>query len=175
MIICSNCRHQEIEGALFCSECGSQLVVQNKDATQSFPRSILDMQLVHEMVNEKTEKTNLTSAKGVPVMILNLLDSGKMLTLSGKPDYTMGRVSEGQPILPDLDLSPYNAFALGVSRMHAALRIINNQLVVVDLDSANGTRINGQKLVSRVEYPVSKGDIIALGKLRIQVTFNQQE
>jgi pSer/pThr/pTyr-binding forkhead associated (FHA) protein len=173
MIICSNCKHNEIEGALFCSECGSQLIDQTRDATQSFPKASLETELNQELTTGRSNNITFTAAKGVQVMMLNFLDSGKMLTLSGKPEYTLGRVSEGQPILPDLDLAPYDAFALGVSRIHAALRIINGRLLVVDLGSVNGTRINGQKLVSKVEYPVSKGDIIALGKLRIQVTLNK--
>ncbi len=26
MIVCPNCKHQELDGSLFCSECGAQLV-----------------------------------------------------------------------------------------------------------------------------------------------------
>jgi hypothetical protein len=173
MIICSNCKHNEIEGAFFCSECGAQLIDQARDATQSFPKGALEMALNQELVTGGSNNITFTAAKGVQVMMLSFLDSGKTLTLSGRPEYSLGRVSEGQPILPDLDLTPYDAFALGVSRIHAALRITNGRLLVVDLGSVNGTRVNGQKLIPKVEYPISKSDIIALGKLRIQVTLNQ--
>jgi len=76
---------------------------------------------------------------------------------------------EGQPILPDVDLSPFDAFSLGVSRLHAAIRIVNREVVVTDLGSSNGTRVNGQKIVPHVDYPINHGDIIAVGKLKIQV------
>jgi len=81
----------------------------------------------------------------------------------------MGRVAEGQPILPDVDLSPYEAYSQGVSRLHAALKVINQRVVIMDLGSSNGTRVNGQKIVPNVDYPLNHGDMIALGKLKIQV------
>ena len=37
MIICQNCRHQELLGALFCSECGSRL-----DSAEGLPTDTFD-------------------------------------------------------------------------------------------------------------------------------------
>jgi pSer/pThr/pTyr-binding forkhead associated (FHA) protein len=56
-----------------------------------------------------------------------------------------------------------------VSRLHAALKIHHNRVTIMDLGSSNGTRVNGQKIVPHVDYPINQGDIIALGKLKIQV------
>jgi pSer/pThr/pTyr-binding forkhead associated (FHA) protein len=82
-------------------------------------------------------------------------------------------VTEGQPILPDIDLTPYEAYSRGVSRLHSALKIVNKRVVIVDLGSSNGTRVNGQKIVPNVDYPLNNGDVIALGRLRIQVLFKR--
>jgi pSer/pThr/pTyr-binding forkhead associated (FHA) protein len=98
-----------------------------------------------------------------------MVDSAQVLHLAERNEFTLGRAIEGQPILPDVDLSPFDAFTLGVSRLHAALRIINGEVVVADLGSSNGTRVNGQKIVPHVDYPINHGDVIALGKLKIQV------
>jgi pSer/pThr/pTyr-binding forkhead associated (FHA) protein len=78
-------------------------------------------------------------------------------------------VAEGQPILPDVDLSPYDAYAQGVSRLHAALKVTRNRVAIMDLGSSNGTRVNGQKIVPHVDYPLNHSDVIALGKLKLQV------
>ncbi len=43
----------------------------------------------------------------------------------------------------------------------------------MDLGSSNGTRVNGQKIVPHVDYPVKHGDIIALGKLKIQLIIHK--
>jgi pSer/pThr/pTyr-binding forkhead associated (FHA) protein len=107
------------------------------------------------------------------VISLHLVENGQILHLAGRSEFTLGRISEGQPILPDVDLSPYEAYAQGVSRLHVALKIVNNGIVITDLGSSNGTRVNGQKIVPHVDYPLNHGDIIALGKLKIQVLIHK--
>ena len=98
-----------------------------------------------------------------------LLKVGKVIHLSDKKDFTLGRAVEGQSILPDVDLSPFDAFSQGVSRMHVSLRILNGDVYVMDLGSSNGTKINGQKIISHVEYSINHGDLITLGRLKVQV------
>jgi class 3 adenylate cyclase len=54
-----------------------------------------------------------------------------------------------------------------VSRSHAEFRIDDGQLVISDLGSANGTKLNGQLIsASTVVVP---GDVIALGSSEIEV------
>lgn len=168
MIICPNCQHKELPGALFCSECGAQLVTVDILNTRSIKRTPTDA------LDSSTEPTEVpTTVKqvktGEPSISLHVVESGQVLHLSDRKEFTLGRTVEGQPILPDVDLSPFDAFTLGVSRLHAALRIINGEVVVTDLGSSNGTRVNGQKIVPHVDYPINHGDIVALGKLKIQV------
>ena len=86
-----------------------------------------------------------------------------------RTEFTLGRMAEGQPIVPDIDLSPYNAYANGVSRLHAAIKLVNNQVVIIDLGSSNGTYINGTRLSPYVEMPVADGDIAYIGKLKVQL------
>jgi pSer/pThr/pTyr-binding forkhead associated (FHA) protein len=76
-----------------------------------------------------------------------------ILHLTGQSEFTMGRVAEGQPNLPDVDLSPYEAYAQGVSRLHAVLKLNNQRVFITDLGSSNGTRVNGQKIMPNVDYP----------------------
>jgi pSer/pThr/pTyr-binding forkhead associated (FHA) protein len=97
------------------------------------------------------------------------LDTGQVLPLAGRNEFTLGRISEGQPIMPDIDLSPYQAYASGVSRLHAVVKRDNQRAVIMDLGSANGTYINGKRLTANVEQSLSHGDIVSLGKLKIQV------
>ena len=92
-----------------------------------------------------------------------------MIHLSDRKDFSLGRAVEGQSILPDIDLTQYDGFSKGVSRMHSSLRIVNGEVYVSDLGSSNGTRINGQKIMPHIEYSINHGDIITLGKMKIQV------
>jgi hypothetical protein len=170
MITCPNCQHQELPGALFCSECGTQLAFTEKLSTQSIRK-----------VEEETSKSrqnpdNKSSAKAKPgiesQVSIHLLDNGKVLPLLGRTEFTLGRVTEGQPILPDIDLTPYEAYSQGVSRLHAALKISKERVTIMDLGSSNGTRVNGQKIVPNIDYPVNNSDMVALGRLRIQLLIN---
>ena len=171
MITCPNCQHQELPGALFCSECGAQLAF-----TEKLSRATIQQveQETKKPANEPVIRTHSLKYKaGSESQIsLHLIDSGKVLALSGRSEFTLGRITEGQPILPDVDLTPFEAYSQGVSRLHAALKVINQRVVVVDLGSSNGTRVNGQKIVPNVDYPINHGDILALGRLRIQMLLN---
>jgi pSer/pThr/pTyr-binding forkhead associated (FHA) protein len=168
MIICPNCQHKELPGALFCSECGAQLVNVDILNTRSIQRTATDQLDLRADVPETLEKV-IAVKNTEPNVSLHIIESGQVLHLKDRKEFTLGRTVEGQPILPDVDLSPFDAFSLGVSRLHAAIRIVNREVVVTDLGSSNGTRVNGQKIVPHVDYPINHGDIIAVGKLKIQV------
>jgi pSer/pThr/pTyr-binding forkhead associated (FHA) protein len=71
--------------------------------------------------------------------------------------------------MPDIDLTPYQAYASGVSRLHAVVKRDASRVLVMDLGSSNGTYVNGRRINPHVEEPLSHGDIVALGKLKIQV------
>jgi pSer/pThr/pTyr-binding forkhead associated (FHA) protein len=168
MILCPNCNHQEVAGALFCSECGAQLVSSDPYKTQAINRGASDQ--LPQTPDESATSAPPIPANGIDAVVsLHLMDSGQILHLAGQNKFTLGRVLEGQPILPDVDLSPFDAYAQGVSRIHAALKIVNKQVFIVDLGSSNGTRVNGQKIAANTDFPLNHGDIVALGKLKIQV------
>lgn len=55
-----------------------------------------------------------------------------------------------------------------VSGKHAEIRSREGQLFLVDVGSRNGTRLNGKRLSPGEEYPLNKGDEIAVGDFMIQ-------
>jgi pSer/pThr/pTyr-binding forkhead associated (FHA) protein len=107
------------------------------------------------------------------VISLLVTETGQVLHLAGRSEYTIGRISDGQPILPDVDLSTYDAFSQGVSRLHVSLKITKNGVVVNDLGSSNGTRVNGKKIIPHVEYLINHGDTLALGKFKFQILIHR--
>lgn len=170
MILCPNCQHQEMPGALFCSECGAQLVGYERLTTHSLRR--IPSEVLTYPPQPRLDPDEAAAESGAAAgssISLFLIDSGQTLNLAGRKEFALGRIAEGQPILPDVDLSIYEAYAQGVSRLHAAIKVYENGVVVTDLGSSNGTRVNGQKIVPHVDYPIHNGDIISLGKLKMQV------
>jgi pSer/pThr/pTyr-binding forkhead associated (FHA) protein len=166
MIRCKVCGKQEYHGTLFCSECGSQLVfVSDKkvdtlvnpsnfrglslDITDTIPKSLLD------------ERD----------FLLYYQEEERVIDIPQQNEFTIGRLVEGQVIAPDVDLNQYSAYDLGVSRLHATIRIepLKNKVHVVDLGSANGTKVNGYQIPANSEVPLNHGDVLSLGKFNLKV------
>ncbi|MFM7187823.1 MAG: FHA domain-containing protein [Armatimonadota bacterium] len=56
-----------------------------------------------------------------------------------------------------------------VSKRHAELRVSDNKLVMVDLQSTNGTRLSGAPIPPGIAWPISEGDVFLLGNTQIMV------
>lgn len=164
MIICTNCQTKNVAGAMFCAECGAQLDGIDTLITQA----ITDEQIAEEL-GKKPERPEPATTPANSWISLHLMDSGKILPLASRNEFTLGRLSEGQPIMPDIDLTPYQAYASGVSRLHAVVKRDATRVLVMDLGSSNGTYVNGRRINPHVEEALNHGDIVALGKLKIQV------
>ncbi len=168
MIVCANCKHINMAGAVFCGECGKPLAGSNPLTTQT-----IDSDHVPDPRQEKSAQA-AQSVAAAPAALnnwvtLHLLDTGQVLPLAERNEFTLGRISEGQPIMPDIDLSPYQAYARGVSRLHAVLKREASHVFIMDLGSSNGTFVNGKRLAPNVDQTIANGDVIALGKLKIQI------
>ena len=115
MIVCPNCQHKNVAGAMFCAECGAQL-----DGVETLITQAITDEQIAEDLRKKRPDTVPTPANSW--ISLHLMDSGKILPLASRNEFTLGRLSEGQPIMPDIDLTPYQAYASGVSRLHAVVK-----------------------------------------------------
>ena len=173
MILCPNCQHKEVPGAVFCSQCGAQLL----EATSTRTHKINTAEAKRiDPSRGVTDAFRKTPPQALDSWIsLHMMDSGQILTLADRNEFTLGRVAESQPIMPDIDLTPYDAYTAGVSRLHAVIKLINKRIIAMDLGSSNGTFVNGTRLSPYVECPLSHGDIIYLGKLKIQVLIGQDQ
>jgi hypothetical protein len=165
MIICRACKKSQPEGAIFCSECGTKLTDTTGLVTQS---------LSHFLEDVKTADIGLdaVSAGERPAkkrVILQIIKTGEQISLVGQDDFTIGRTSEGQSIIPDIDLSPFDSYQEGVSRIHASIKISDTEVSLIDLSSINGTSINDIKIAPNQYHHLHDGDIISLGKFKIQI------
>jgi pSer/pThr/pTyr-binding forkhead associated (FHA) protein len=165
MIKCSNCQNEEFPGSLFCSKCGAQIVqAKGAGSTTAIYTSIPDATMQIKPPSFPIPSDNIEA----PVALL-VLDTQETIFLHSSEEFSLGRATAGQPIVPDIDLTPYNAYETGVSRLHASLNIKNNPITVQDLGSVNGTRVNGKKLSPHSKTSLEHGDILTLGKLKVQI------
>ena len=77
---------------------------------------------------------------------------------------------------PDIhiNLEAYAAAEKGVSRQHASLTPIAKTVMLTDLNSVNGTFLNGHQLSPNKHYIVRDGDEIRLGQLAIYIFYGVQ-
>ena len=125
MITCPNCLHEEIVGSLFCTDCGTQLVF--KDGVPTTTIKMPTDQINGEPLDKQASAaaSSLFQSEGSTVS-LTLLNAGKVIPLGDRKEATLGRISQGQPVIPDIDLTPYKAYEAGVSRMHASIKFKEN-------------------------------------------------
>ncbi len=82
-----------------------------------------------------------------------------------KAEIIIGREDPISGIFPEVDLTPHGGEGGGVSRQHAKLIKQNGGWAVVDLNSTNYTRVDGNKLEPNVPVPVGDGSRIQLGRI----------
>lgn len=76
----------------------------------------------------------------------------------------IGRWDADGGIFPDVDLDQDDPEAK-VSRRHARIQFLNNQFLIEDMGSTNGTFINrGPRLLPGIKQPLNNGDEIIVGK-----------
>ena len=81
----------------------------------------------------------------------------------------LGRSELGGDFTPDLDLAPFDAQNSGVSRRHAALVQYNERLHLLDLESANGTFVNGRRVPPNTPMRLKDNDVVRLGSLTLLI------
>jgi pSer/pThr/pTyr-binding forkhead associated (FHA) protein len=97
-------------------------------------------------------------------------EQGQLIATLPAPDiegYIIGRSDSASTYIPDVDLSQYDAKKRGVSRRHAVLLNYNNVVHVMDLDSMNGTFINGTRIIPYEPQALRNGDKLAFADLNI--------
>ena len=167
MITCTTCHNRELEGELFCSECGARLPNPQAPPSARSTGALAETSRIRapaQMPGDAYERLR----SGQIALLIN--GAAQAVILEGRPEYILGREGHEQ-VVPDLNLNPYGAREQGVSRVHAALRYDRAQVLLIDLGSTNGTRLNGKPLAAHQPIRVESGDEIRLGKLMLKISF----
>jgi pSer/pThr/pTyr-binding forkhead associated (FHA) protein len=85
----------------------------------------------------------------------------------------MGRRDPEKEVYPQINLERFDALKKGVSRRHAVITRRERGLNLTDLDSANGTYLNGQRLIAHQPRILRDGDEVRLGRLVLCIYFRQ--
>lgn len=165
MIKCPICKATHVDNTVFCSECGTYLL---EDINRDTDAMGIDVKWMGDTANRVRRRSPLDDTE--PVTVRLIIGDGKReveVVLGSKP-ILIGRVDPSANILPEIDLSN-EAHEKGISRRHARILKREANLVIEDLGSANGTFINGKKLVPYLFESLNDGDLLQLGTLLIKV------
>ena len=168
MILCNECKAPNIEGSLFCSECGAFIIDFDPNSTAVLPFS----EFIHRAPPPRLEKDVLTISENVQQITIVIPSSRHRLQLSLAGQIRVGRSDPQTGLFPELDLTKFAGADRGVSRLHATIQASDQGISIIDLNSTNGTLLNMYKLPPEEPYPINNGDEIRFGDLLIHVFFD---
>ncbi|MCA9918761.1 MAG: GAF domain-containing protein [Anaerolineales bacterium] len=136
--------------------------------TQMLSNEALDQLLTDELSYQPVPNMSADERR-LPVWRVRFeltTDKGQQFGLEINDEVHLGR---GKNETDVVDLTPYGAERLGVSRRHVALRPTASNLFVMDVGSTNGTRRNGRSIGFNTPYALADGDVLTLGNLQLTV------
>lgn len=159
---CPRCGEQILPQHTVCPACGHDLMPPDPSPTNALLR--------RPQVWPQTSHGSRTLLPHSQV-ILQFFPSGTCLVLGLDRPVTLGRTLP--PGSADvIDLTELNAAQHGVSRHHCLLERRDQRLLLTDLDSTNGTTVNGERILPHHEITLAHGDRLTLGTLHVLVTFS---
>jgi pSer/pThr/pTyr-binding forkhead associated (FHA) protein len=161
---CPKCHKENSPESAVCAFCGAAMLGLIPSLTTE---PVPDVPLKIKPPEHIIELTRLYS----DIIALVVLGQEQPILLKGGEKTILGRYSPGE-VTPSVDLTPYNANLLGVSRKHATISRTETGYLLEDLDSTNGTWLNENKLPATTPTPVQSGDLIRLGQLGLYVYFD---
>jgi hypothetical protein len=178
--VCPSCGHRNRPGSLICDNCGTNLMTGRQPIVGT-------RDLVREQEARKEDKildtseTKAVESAGSSTftddMVLRVEVEGGTtpMLVYPKQEIILGRRDPTTGGMPDVDLTAYAGYRMGVSRRHAAIRLQDKHLHLSDLGSSNGTFINGTRLSAHRPYQLRDGDEIRLGQMVMKVFFQNSK
>lgn len=160
---CAYCQHENPYDAKTCANCGERL--RDDTTLMASGEVLLDIERppidIDDQIDDDVLYFYVASSK-----------YNDPLLHRGQSSIVLGRKGDEAVDGDFLDLSGYQAYSLGVSRQHARISYQNSEdYMVEDLDSSNGTWLNGNRLEASKPHTLHRGDHLQLGELMIFVYF----
>ena len=166
--VCLHCDYENHYAHDICENCGQPL----DKLPETLPTVEPDFR---ERLADAVQRSVAPDPDGLVMLYLDEAQTTIVLQPRGRT--ILGRIKlsgsyASRAHKPDVDLTAYDGFEKGVSRLHAALHRDGDVLTIRDLDSSNGTYVNGVRLAPGEYEILNNGDQIHLGRLALHITFN---
>jgi pSer/pThr/pTyr-binding forkhead associated (FHA) protein len=156
--LCPFCQKELLHGELYCTQCGKALVpLLPAVVTEPIPENLFAKT---EALPDRRKPPEFEKADGIALVVRGSEDP----ILIAEKDFIIGRY-DPDSTQPTVDLTMYNAGALGVSRRHARIQQQGDIYFVEDLNSTNGTWINQSRVPAGMKQGLPNGAILQLGQM----------
>lgn len=171
MIKCPLCQARYVANTVFCGECGSYLLKDNTHNTVIDPVSRRRFRTNQPEPDTPEIEPQPQINNDFGTLRLKIGVSQREVEIALDKAIYVGRIAPAINVFPEIDLSDQGLLANTVSRRHAKISKRGNVVVIEDLDSRNGTYINGEQLCPFLPETLNHGDTLHLGKVLIEVEF----
>jgi hypothetical protein len=167
VIKCTTCGRLNHDTEKLCVYCGAPLI---DLAKHNQTRAVGDTDYEEGIPKWGSARFNFNMT-----LVIHVVETRKSYVLDADEveEIVLGRQDPDTGDAPNVDLTEAGAVDKGVSRRHATIMQRDGALHIVDNDSANGTYLNGQKLMSKQPRVLRDGDDVRLGHLVLRVNFSK--
>ena len=166
---CPSCGFNNRPGVVFCENCGTSLLsggspLSTKALEADEQKDMDPGDQPPPSVVSSSSRTEMFPADGTLRLEIEGGTEPIYLGLNHR-EIVLGRRDPATGALPDVDLTPFAGYRMGVSRRHSQIRHSEEgHLDVFDLGSSNGTFLNGRRLEAHYPYRLRDGDLAFAGK-----------
>jgi FHA domain len=167
-VFCPVCKQKNQVGATICVFCNTPLE-KSTNASSTTTKNVGSQKsaLVEEALSAYTHLPQPT--KGVAIYIEG---TSKYITTINADNIIIGRYSEKTRTSANeafVDLEPYGALEMGLSRRHLMIQHSEHGYEAIDLGSTNGTYLKNERMVPKQPYPLSEGNMLMMGKMHVYI------
>ncbi len=167
--VCPVCKTTNTLEALVCGNCGASLGDPSMDAGLETKTTGVQA-LTPEMISSWSFKEAIAPDAPESGIAIYIDGESNPAYVDTTGSFVLGRkagTTEGMLV----DLAPFRAYSLGLSRRHVIIRRTADSYEVMDLGSVNGTWLNEERLVPHKSYPLPSGSHLRLGRMKIAVLY----
>jgi hypothetical protein len=180
MIRCPHCGNENVEGTMFCEECGEPFLGRELEMPQttgsvqtarSEHKPDPDLSVSHNDV-QRMAHPQASDFNAPEQIVIHIVDPDERFEVDMfDAPVILGRADPGAEFEPDIELTPFGGVKLGVSRRHAIISWSEEGVTIEDLGSYNGTYLNGHLISPHYRRLLRDGDSLTLGELTLRIYF----
>ena len=172
--MCPKCGYPNAPSAIVCARCGTPL---SKQQDKGPDARLSTLPAVHDAETNKESRGSRTAHAdrlGPNSIALYAEGFSEPIIFEVMQQVIIGRHIPNNASQPSLDLTAYQAYEKGVSRVHARIRRVESGLLVEDMGSSNGSWLNGVRLTPYSPRPLSPGDKLLFARMPLEVYFRTE-